>query len=151
MRNLATARAKGLALFHPGRIAKDHRLPHERQGRESRVSRLTKAAADEGPESAACAIWFRRPGPVVRIDSASLEKPPLVTRYPRVSFPGNKTSKSAVRSSREGLPRSSSERLRLLEAVENALEFLCPFGLALRLRILDVFVDKALDLAYSFF
>ena len=77
--------------------------------------------------------------------------PPSVTRYPRVSFPENKTSKSAVRSSREGLPRSSSERLRLLEAVENALEFLCPFGLALRLRILDVFVDKALDLAYSFF
>ena len=75
-------KGQGTGLVSPGRIAQDHRLPHERQGRESRVSRLTKAAADEGPESAACAIWFRRPGPVVRIDSASARTAPLSYALP---------------------------------------------------------------------
>ena len=54
-------KGQGTGLVSPGANARDHRLPHERQGRESRVSRLTKAAADEGPESAACADLVQTP------------------------------------------------------------------------------------------
>ena len=45
---------------------------------------------------------------------------------------------------------ASSERLRLLEAVEDAFELFYLFGLSLCLRVLDVFVDETLDLTQTF-
>jgi hypothetical protein len=45
---------------------------------------------------------------------------------------------------------ASSERLRLLEAVEDALEVRCSFGLTLHSGMLDVLVDETLDLEQTF-
>jgi hypothetical protein len=75
-------KGQGTGLVSPGANSKGPSPPPRAPG--ERVARFAthQAAADEGPESAACAIWFRRPGPVVRIDSASLEKPPLSYALP---------------------------------------------------------------------